>query len=121
MNGFSHHLEGVGEQGQGGLAGIGEQDLASGPPEQGAGKLLKLTDLLRNRARRDVQFFRRPGERQMARCGSSKARRGVEVRGGGLPGPFLQVSLGFRRVRSANRGGLEWFIASIVPSGHVPE
>ena len=63
---LGHHFEGVREQRQGGLAGVGEQDGAAGAAEKGgAGELFELADLLGNGPRGDVQFLGRPGERQM--------------------------------------------------------
>ena len=47
VHGLGHHLEGLGQQGQGGLAGVGQQNLSAGAAEQGgAGVFLELADLL---------------------------------------------------------------------------
>ena len=63
VDGLRHHLEGVGQQRQGGLAGVCQENLAACAAEQGgAGELFKLSDLLGNGAWRDVQLFCGAGE-----------------------------------------------------------
>ena len=78
VDGFGHHFEGVGEERQGGLAGVGEQDGAAGAAEKGgAGELFELADLLGNGARGDVQFLGRAGEGQVA-GGGLEGAQGVQ-------------------------------------------